>query len=114
MFENDSWFDWEPDPERAFREHDSRLEPFASMPRDEILTCIRNAKGGYEWEFLREFLIDKCTQEELQYDRFMAILRDQAALGSEESAYLGDEAGMATRISGYRSSTASRKDNNEG
>ena len=36
MFENDSWSQWQPDAERAFREHDPRLEPFASMSRAEI------------------------------------------------------------------------------
>ena len=115
MFVNDSWFDWQPDPDRAYQEHDPRREPYASMSRAEILSCMRDAKGGREWEFFREFLIDKCSPEELQYDSFMAILRDQAALGSDELSYLGDEAGTATRlIAAYRSSTASRKDNNEG
>jgi hypothetical protein len=98
MFPNDSWFDWQPDPERAFREHDPTAEPHASMSRDEILTRMRDARGGREWEFLREFLIDKCTQEELRYDRFMSILEGHGALGSEELAYLGGESGMATRL----------------
>ena len=79
MFANDSWMDWQPDPEHAFREHEPTREPYASMSRDEILSCMRNAKGGKEWEFLREFLIDKCAQEELHYDRFMSILVDEGA-----------------------------------
>jgi len=111
MFVSDSWSDWQPDPERAFREHDPAREPYASMSRDEILTHMRNAKGGREWEFLREFLVDKCTQEELVYDRFISILRDDGALGSEELSYLGEGAGMATRlIPAYRSSTSPQPD----
>ena len=111
MFANDSWFNWQPDPERAFREHDSTCEPYASMSRDEILARMRNAKGGREWEFLRVFLIDKSRQEELVYDRFLSILADHGALGSDELAYLGDGAGMATRlIPAYRDSTTPQRD----
>ena len=98
MFANDSWIEWVPDPERASREHDPTREPFASMSRDEILACMREARGGREWEFLREFLIDKCTQEERNYHRFMAILEEQGGLGREELDFLGEDAVMATRL----------------
>src|SRR4051794_6807526 len=30
MFESDCWLDWDPDPERAAREADPNLEPYAS------------------------------------------------------------------------------------
>src|SRR5512135_1764644 len=61
-WDGDSWSNWDPDPERAFREHDPTLEPYASMSKEELLECMRNAHGGREWEFLREFLLDKCTE----------------------------------------------------
>src|SRR5207248_250498 len=81
MFGSDSWSNWDPDPGRAFREHDPALEPYASMSRDEILKVMLDARGGREWEFLREFLLDKCSPEELQYDHFMALLKVDGSMG---------------------------------
>ena len=65
MFESDCWLDWDPDPERAAREADPTLEPFASMSKPQILDLMAHAKGGSEWEFLQEFFLNKCTPEEL-------------------------------------------------
>jgi hypothetical protein len=98
MFEHDSWSQWNPDPERAFREHDPTLEPYASMTRDEILATMREARGGQQWEFLREFLLDKCSEAELDYDHFLKLLIEQGGLSSEELSYVGEQACMATRL----------------
>jgi hypothetical protein len=106
MFVNDSWSHWEPDPERAFREHDSTCEPFASMSRDELLARMREARGGREWEFLREFLLDKCTAEELEYDRFLTMLMEQGGLDRDELLFVEECAGMATRLVPSSSSSA--------
>jgi len=65
MFESDCWLDWEPDPERAAREADPTLEPYASMTRKQILVLMADAKGGREWEFLQEFFLNKCQPDEL-------------------------------------------------
>ncbi len=95
--ESDSWSNWQPDPQRVFREHDPALEPFASMSKAEILEAMFDARGGQEWELLREFLLDKCDEEERQYDRFTALLR---GLNGErdEFCYLNEVAGPATRL----------------
>jgi hypothetical protein len=98
MSVNDSWSRWKPDAERAFREHDPLREPYASMSRAEILARMRQARGGREWESLREFLIDKCTKEELEYDRFLALLAQEGGLRREELCFLSEVAGMATRL----------------
>jgi hypothetical protein len=94
----DSWSNWDPDPERAFREHDSHLEPYASMSKEELLERMRNATGGREWEFLREFLLDKCTNEELQLDKFLRMVRVYSELGSAEFCIFSEVAGVATRL----------------
>src|SRR4051794_11392082 len=98
MFDDDNWSNWLPDPGRAFREHDPDREPYASMSRDEILEALLDARGGREWEFLREFLLDRCSEQELHYDRFMALLRVHGELGLDEFCYLSEVAGMATRL----------------
>jgi hypothetical protein len=98
MFENDSWSLWHPEPERAFREHDPKREPYASMSREEILCRMRDARGGQEWEFLQEFLVDRCTVDELDYDRFKELLTEHGGLGDEELSYLCDSGGMPTRL----------------
>jgi hypothetical protein len=94
----DSWSNWDPDPERAFREHDPAREPFASMSRAEILERMRHAKGGREWEFLREFLLDHCTEEERNSDTFLAILKTSMGLDHEEFCLFSEVAGLATRV----------------
>jgi hypothetical protein len=103
MFKNDGWAQWQPDPETAFREHQSELQPYASMSREEILAAMLNAKGGQEWEFLREYLLDKCSEEELDCDRFQKLLMDCGGLECDELIYLCDQAGMATRLRSRRS-----------
>jgi hypothetical protein len=81
------------------------------MSRHDILACMRVAKGGHEWEFYQEFLIDKCTEEERQYDRFLAILVEHGGLGGEELCYLHECGGVPTRIvqPSERSSTLPRQ-----
>jgi hypothetical protein len=98
MFENDSWFDWHPDPEQAFREHDPTLEPYASMSKHALLEAMHAAQGGRQWEFLREFLLDKCTGDELRSDGFMALLQVDGKLEREEFIYLSEVAAVATRL----------------
>jgi hypothetical protein len=98
LFPGDGWSHWQGDPERAFREHNPALEPYASMSRDEIVAAMLAARGGREWEFLREFLLDKCSEEEREYDRFMAILADVGGLTSEELYFLSEMSGIATRL----------------
>jgi hypothetical protein len=97
MFEHDSWSHWSPDPERAFREHDPSLEPFASMTRDEILEALREARGGYQWEFLLEFLLDKCSEAERDVEHFLDLLAVRGGM-EDELYFLGDHACMATRL----------------
>jgi hypothetical protein len=98
MFECDSWSNWYPDPERAFGEHDPALEPFASMSRDEVFEAMRDAQGGHEWEFLLEFVLDKCAPEELLYDTFLTLLRTHSEPEFDEFCCLSEAAGMATRV----------------
>jgi hypothetical protein len=98
MFEYDSWSNWSPDPRRAFEEHDSALEPYASMTREEVFEAMRDARGGLEWEFLLEFALDKCSPEELLYDRFMELLRKSNEPELDGFWYLSDVAGLGTRL----------------
>jgi hypothetical protein len=98
IFENDSWSNWHPDPQRAFREHDPSLEPYASMSQDELLEAMLDARGGQEWEFLREFVLDKCAEEERRYDRFLKILVGEGGPERELFASLNEICGMATRL----------------
>jgi hypothetical protein len=98
VFDGDSWSNWLPDPARASREHDPAREPFASMSRDDILEAMLDARGGREWEFLREFLLDRCSPDELRYDRFVALLRVHGELRRDEIRYLSEVAGKATRL----------------
>src|SRR6185437_4504414 len=39
-FAGDSWSNWEPDPQRAFRENDPSLEPYALMSREEVIQAM--------------------------------------------------------------------------
>jgi hypothetical protein len=106
VFANDSWSHWHPDPERAFREHDPGLVPYALMSRRDILACMRVAKGGQEWEFYQEFLIDKCTEAEREYACFVAILVENAGVGRDELCYVHACGGMPTRVFGQSESAA--------
>jgi hypothetical protein len=96
-FEGDSWSNWEPDPERAFREHNAALEPYALMTREEILDCMRNARGGKEWEFLWEFFLDKCVHADRGLERTAVILTSYLELGLQELCFV-ESTGLATRI----------------
>jgi hypothetical protein len=87
-FVNDSWSDWLPSPPRASREHDPALEPYASMSREQILDAMLDARGGREWEFFREYFLDRCSPDELDCDRLMALLRAYGELGQDEIRYL--------------------------
>src|SRR3954447_26911811 len=98
MFDGDSWSNWLPAPLLACREPAPAREPFASMSRDDLLEAMLDAHGGREWEFLREFLLDRCSPDELRYDRFMALLRVHGEMGRDEFCYLSEVAGKATRL----------------
>jgi hypothetical protein len=98
VFANDSWSDWHPDPERALREHDRERVPYAWMSRHHILACMRVAKGGREWEFYQEYLIDRCTPAERDYDHFVAILLEHGVVGREDLFYLYPQGGVPIRL----------------
>jgi hypothetical protein len=98
VFANDSWSDWHPDPARALREHDPKRVPYAWMSRPHILACMRLAKGGREWEFYQEFLIDQCTPEERDYDHYVAILLEHGVVRREDLFYLYPSDGVPTRV----------------
>jgi hypothetical protein len=68
------------------------------MSKEEILKCMWNARGGKEWEYLREFLLDKCTEDELYLDSFVGTLEAQMECGYEEFCLLSEMAGPATRL----------------
>jgi hypothetical protein len=95
--EGDSWSNWEPDPERSFREHNAALEPYALMSREEILECMRDARGGKEWEFLTEFLLDKCPCNARHWERISSLLTSYLELGRDEVSYV-ETASLATRM----------------
>jgi hypothetical protein len=95
--EGDSWSNWIPDPERAYREHDAALEPYALMSREEILECMRDARGGKEWEFLSEFLLDKCARNERRWERITTLLTSYLEFGRQE-VWLAEAGSQATRL----------------
>jgi hypothetical protein len=97
--EGDSWSNWEPDPERSFREHNAALEPYALMSREEILECMRDARGGKEWEFLTEFLLDKCGYNERRWERVTTLLTSYLEFGRAE-LWFAETAARATRMTG--------------
>jgi hypothetical protein len=76
------------------------------MSRHDILACMRVAKGGREWEFYQEYLIDKCTADEREYDHFVAILREHAGVDWEELCLLHECGGMPTRLVRHAESPA--------
>jgi hypothetical protein len=94
----DSWSNWEPDPEQAFREHNAMLEPYALMSREEILERMQDARGGKEWEFLTEFLLDKCPRNEQRWERIASLLSSYLELGRHEVSF-AEAASSATRLS---------------
>ncbi len=98
--EGDSWSGWQPDPERAFRDHDPGLEPYASMSQEDILECMQDARGGREWEFLREFLLDKCAATAQEYARLSPRFRLFTECGLDEYCFLAEVGGPPTRFSG--------------
>jgi len=97
-FAGDSWSNWEPDPQQAFREHDPSLEPYALMSREEVIRAMIAARGGRHWEALREFVLDQCSEDERRYDRFIAILKGDGNPDRELLVVLNEVAGMATRV----------------
>ena len=93
-----SWLDWEPNPERAFREHDSTLEPFASMTKEQLRDAMIEAGSGPEWDFLQEFFLDKCSLAELAVPRLTFLRQQFGTLGDEVLCFLSGAAGVATRL----------------
>lgn len=97
MFESDCWLDWDPDPERAARDADPKLEPYASMSKAQVLELMTLAKGGREWEFLQEYFLNKCTAAELAVGAEEFIKTHYSAFGFEELCILEDAIGLALR-----------------
>jgi hypothetical protein len=93
-----SWFDWKPDPERTFREHDPKLEPYTSMTKAQLLDAMMHARSGPEWDFLQEFYLDKCTEEELSVDRITFLRQQFGSQGEDLFWFLSGVAGSATRV----------------
>jgi hypothetical protein len=98
--EGDSWSAWDPDPVRAFRDHNPTLEPFASMSPEELLERMLDARGGREWEFLREYLVDRCDRDRRKYDAYMRELQESMACGLEAFSFVTEVGGLATRLQG--------------
>jgi hypothetical protein len=99
-FDGDSWFEWDPDPARAFADHDPTRDPYASMSREQLLAAMRDAHGGRQWEFLREFLLDRCAADELTAEGYIALLRDSLGPDPEDISFLLEVGGLPTRVSG--------------
>jgi hypothetical protein len=97
MFESDCWLDWEPDPERACRDADPALEPYASLSKQELLGLMLSARGGREWEFLQEYFLDRCSAEELAVAPAEFIARQFAAFEPDELCFLGEAIERALR-----------------
>jgi hypothetical protein len=105
-----SWFDWRPDPERTYREHDPKLEPYTSMTKAQLLEAMMRARSGPEWDVLQEFYIDKCTEEELAVDRITFLRQQFGPQGEELFWFLSGVAGDATRVDpGHAGGNAPRK-----
>ena len=93
-----SWLEWAPDPGRAFREHDSTLEPFASMTKEQLREAMMNAHSGPEWDFLQEFFLDKCSPAELAVPPSTFLQQQFGTLGFDLLCFLSGAAGVATRL----------------
>jgi hypothetical protein len=79
-------------------EHDPTLEPWASMPRDELLERLARAEDPAEVEFLNEFLMDKLSIKELvvvNHAHAIAayLIREYDAYGNAQCVYLTERAG---------------------
>ena len=98
MVKDDSWSDWCPDPGRAARAHDPTLEPYASMSLEGLVAALLDARGGQEWEFLLEFVLDKCGEDDRRLDRFLELLRARGGLAEAELCFLLEVAGLAARF----------------
>jgi hypothetical protein len=105
--EGDSWSNWAPDPEGAFREHNATLEPYALMSREEILERMRDARGGKELEFLTEFLLDKCAHNERRWERITTLLTSYLEFGRQELWFV-EAAAQATRLTAPESDAPGR------
>jgi hypothetical protein len=97
-FASASWFHWEPDPDRTFREHDAMLEPYASMTKEQLLERMLDARSGPEWDFLQEFYLDKCSEAELAVPRSVFLREQFGALDEDLFWFLSGVAAIATRV----------------
>jgi hypothetical protein len=97
-FASASWFNWEPDPEQTFREHDPTLEPYASMTKQQLLEMMLDATSGREWGFLQEFYLDKCSEAELAVARSIFLREQFGALEEDLFWFIAGVAGIATRV----------------
>jgi hypothetical protein len=93
-----SWLDWAPDPGRTFRAHDPKLEPYASMTKQQILEAMLEARSGAEWDFLQEFYLDKCSKAELAVSRETFLREQFGTLEDDLFWFLFCNAGHATRL----------------
>ena len=55
-------------------------------------------RGGREFEFLLEYLLYKCTEDERECDRFLSILAEYEGLGGEVLYFVSDQVCRATRL----------------
>jgi hypothetical protein len=94
-----SWFDWAPNPDRAFRDHNPALEPFASMNKQQLLDAMLDASSGPEWDFLQEFFLDRCTPAELAVSRLTFLRQQFGDVDDDLYWFLSGVAGFATRVS---------------
>ena len=97
-FASASWFYWEPDPDRTFREHDPTLEPYASMTKEQLLEAMLDARSGAESAFLQEFYLDRCSPAELAVPRSTFVRRQFGTLDEDLFWMLHGVAGIATRV----------------
>ena len=98
VFDDDGWLDWEPDPDRASREAIPKLEPFASMTKRQLLARMLEAKGGREWEFLQEYFLDRCSDEERAVSPAEFIRTQYRMFRPEERCFLADSVALALAL----------------
>lgn len=96
-FGGDSWLDWEPDPRRASRDAVPGLEPYASLTKRELVDLMSRAEGGREWEFLQQYYLDLCREEELGQGPREFIRTQYGPLTRDEMLFLEDAVGLALR-----------------
>ena len=86
---------------RIWEEHDPAREPWASMPREAIEAAMAAASDDYpRWAFLQQYLLDKCTTDELGKFNFGTrlatfVLRELGPSGGEDVAAVVAAAGEA-------------------